>query len=152
MPGLPKDFATAGPLPVSDLTPLRQAAGVVYGSADFPAGYFGQSAAAYPQPSYFESPRFTDEELSLFAANFGNAGLDVSQIFGAAGIATPAPKSAAGAADKVETDEKPAEKSADQQKGSAESSGKVPGGLTPKKSGAVQIVQDDVFNGQLPLL
>lgn len=158
LPGLPKklQYAPAGSLPASDLSSVAG----LYDSTGFP--YFGQSAAVYQQPSYvpsfYESPKFTDDELRLFAANFANSGLDVSQIFGtgaAAAAKTAAGKAPADGGERVEINESAAagaEKSAgpDEKKAVQDQSAEAKN--APKKSNAVQIVQDDVFNGQLPLL
>lgn len=126
------------------------------GAAGLP--YFGQPTVGFfqqqqPQPAYFGQPaKFTDDELRLFAANFEGTGLDVSQIFStaepsvaaAAKTASDPPK---GGVDKVATDEGTAGKAEAAVGGGESETREVQ--ESPKKSHTVQIVRDDVYNGQL---
>lgn len=121
--------------------------------------YFGQPTAGFFQqqqqqePAYFGQPaKFTDDELRLFAANFEGTGLDVSQIFSTAGPSVAAAKTAVGppkgGADKVATDEGAAGKAEAAVGGGESKTQEVQ--KAPKNSNTVQIVHDDVYNGQLP--
>lgn len=123
------------------------------GAAGLP--YFGQPAPGFfqqQQPAYFGQPaKFTDDELRLFAANFEGTGLDVSQIFSTAepSVAAAAAKTAV---DPPKSDTGKVEGAA----GKADAAVGVGESETrevqeaPKKSNTVQIIRDDVYNGQLP--
>lgn len=181
LPGLPNEvYATAGPLPASDPSSLAG----IFGSTGLP--YYGQSAG-FQQPefaSFYDAPKFTDEELKLFAANFESTGLQPSQIFGIADPAVKITESAGPTENSIPSSSTPSSENVEKVEinensaGSAktenvennqsgektEESGekKEAGGSgslesrivpeAPKKSNTVQIVQDDVFNGQFPLL
>jgi len=161
LPGLPSEpFTTAGPLPASDPSSLTG----LFGSSEYP--YFGEAAGSQqPYIPYYNSPKFTDDELKLFTANFAGSGLDVSQIFGGANAAfkiaepkAPSEDSATIAStpsaenvEKVETSKNVASGESGEKKLGDESK-TVSAPVAPKKSNTIQIIPDDVFNGQLPLL
>jgi len=166
LPGLPVELQNTqfGSAPILDASSLGQ-----FGSSGFP--YFGQSAGAQ-QPSYypyFDAPGLSEEELKAFAAKLasdiplsgqvlaGTAASPEVNIPQGTSISNPSAEIAAliesgnkaKSQDKaVVTDEKPI---------AADSPSPSPSPLpnTPKtqaKFNSVQIIQNDPFNGQLPLL
>jgi len=165
--GLPFELQNTqfGPVPITDTSSLGQ-----FGSSAFP--YLGQSAGAQ-QPSYypyFDAPGFSEEELKAFAANFAaNAPAAQSgQVVGSG--ADPAAQFAQGtsfsnpsaeiatlieSANSAKSQEKAT--SDEKQNTTPESSplpSSLPNGLktSQPKFNSVQIIQNDPFNGQLPLL
>lgn len=156
LPGLPVELQNSnfGSLSLSDASSLG-----LFGSSGFQN--FGQSVGDQ-QPSYypyFDAPKFSEEELKAFAANFGTNVPQSSQVVGSteatvkitegtfnnpsAEIAT---KLESG--DKVESSDKAV---SEEKKPAVESQSRNVPEAQPKFN-SVQIIQDDPFNGQLPLL
>lgn len=167
LPGLPNELYGALP-PASDPASLG-----LFASSGFP--YFGQSAEFQQSPylPYYDAPKFSDEELKSFAANFGSDGFafpSAAQVVGDANVAvkdaesanagpvpvsteTSVPVSSTPLAEKVVKIESVQKAESGEKKeptGGESESRNVP--EEPKKTNAVQIIQDDPFNGQLPLL
>lgn len=165
LPGLPVELQNTqfGPVPISDTSSLGQ-----FGSSGFP--YFGQSAGAQ-QPSYypyFDAPGFSEEELKAFAANFATSVPSQSgQVLGTS--ATPAANipqgiSISNPSAEIATLIESGNNAKSQDKATASDEKQITSGSpspatplsdapkTQSKFNSVQIVQNDPFNGQLPLL
>lgn len=163
LPVLPIELQNTqfGSVPISDTSSLGQ-----FGFSGFP--YFGQSAGAQ-QPSYypiFDAPGLSEEELKAFAAKLASEIPQSAQVLGdtanpevnipqqGASISNPSAEIAtliesgnkANSQDKAVSDEKQV---------TPDSPTPSPSPSTPKvqsKFNSVQIIQNDPFNGQLPLL
>jgi len=155
LPGLPAELQNSNFGPISDTSSLG-----LFGASGFPSN-FGQSVGVQ-QPSYypyFDAPKFSEEELKAFAASFGTNVPQSGQIFGSADPAVkitestfsnPSTKIATklGSGDKVVSEEKAV---SEEKKTTVESqSSNIP--ESQPKLNTVQVIQDDPFNGQLPLL
>ncbi|KAE9541659.1 hypothetical protein AGLY_003650 [Aphis glycines] len=156
LPGLPVELQNSnfGSLSLSDASSLG-----LFGSSGFQN--FGQSVGDQ-QPSYypyFDAPKFSEEELKAFAANFGTNVPQSSQVVGSTDAAVKitegtfsnpsaeiATKLESG--DKVESSDKAV---SEEKKPAVESQSRNVPEAQPKFN-SVQIIQDDPFNGQLPLL
>jgi hypothetical protein len=121
---------------------------------------------------YYDAPKLSDEELKLFAANFGSDALTFqspTQVVGGENAAVKNTESASAKpavstessvpvsstplaenVEKVESVEKVENSEKKESTGGESASRDVP--EAPKKSNTVEILQDDPFNGQLPLL
>ncbi|XP_025194663.1 mucin-5AC-like [Melanaphis sacchari] len=154
LPSLPTKLQNSNFGSISDTSSLG-----LFDSSGFPN--FGQSFGVQ-QPSYypyFDTPKFSEEELKAFAANFGT---NVPQFGQVAGSADPVVKITEGtlnspsaeiatkleSEDKVKSDDKTV---SEEKKTVVESQSRNIPEAQPKFS-SVQIIRDDPFNGQFPLL
>lgn len=170
VPGLPFELQNTqfGPVPTTDTSSLGQ-----FSSSGFP--YFGPAAGAQ-QPSYypyFDAPALTEEEQKAFAANFAanfgvnapaqsgqvvGSGNDPSAQFALQGAPLSNPSVEIATLLEGENSAKSQDKAASDEKQNTTPSSPLPSSLPegPKTSqlklNSVQIIQNDPFNGQLPLL
>lgn len=165
MPGLPNElFSPIGDVPVS-VQPYLGASGYPYN--------FGQTADS-PQPSFYtdyEVPKFTEEDLKRFEDSFRSGVLPqpTFQVFGdapavkipgnaaaaAAGATSPTAQGgdASSAVAGSSTPSSVGARAQDGEKNEAVQPESPAAAEAPKKnSNTVQIIQEDPFNGQFPLL
>lgn len=155
LPGLPVELQNSNFGSISDTSSLG-----LFGASGFPPN-FGQSVGVQ-QPSYypyFDAPKFSDEELKAFAASFGTNVPQSGQVVGSADPTVKITEStfsnpSAEIATKLETGDKvvsDVKAVSEEKKTTVESqSSKIT--VSQPKLNTVQIIQDDPFNGQLPLL
>lgn len=159
--GVPQNFQVLG----NTETPLKNAADTKSGAVTTKSS---GPAAAVNNPyfsnygSYFEAPKFSEEELkAAFAASFGNnvpsGQISLNQVPQKSLVisAGSAPTSANGVSiGEVSTENNvlAAAVSSTPAVKNVESGEKKEAGQSAFKSNTVQIIQEDPFNGQLPLL
>lgn len=161
VPGLPNELYTPiGDVPLS-VQPYLGASGYPYN--------FGQIADSAQPPFFanYEAPKFTEEDLKRFEDSFRNGVLQQPfQVFGSDGtvaVNTPgdaatvpiAPKSSGNSNDAsaaVVGSTPSSAVSGDDKVQAGEKKEVVQPEAPRKNSNTVQIIQDDPFNGQFPLL
>ncbi|XP_026811434.1 phosphatase and actin regulator 4-like [Rhopalosiphum maidis] len=155
LPGLPVELQNSNFGSISDTSSLG-----LFGASGFPPN-FGQSVSVQ-QPSYypyFDAPKFSEEELKAFAASFGTNVPQSGQVIGSADPTVKITEStfsnpSAEIATKLETGDKVVSEDkavSGEKKTTVESQSRNIPESQPKLN-TVQIIQDDPFNGQLPLL
>lgn len=147
VPGLPNElFSPIGDVPLS-VQPYLGASGYPYN--------FGQTADS-PQPSFYpdyEAPKFTEEDLKRFEDSFRNGFLQqpTAHPLGDEAV-TPVNipgDAAAGSSAAVSGDQKTQD---GEKKEEVQPESPVAAEAPKKNSNTVQIIQEDPFNGQFPLL
>uniref|UniRef100_A0A2S2PUV0 Uncharacterized protein n=1 Tax=Schizaphis graminum TaxID=13262 RepID=A0A2S2PUV0_SCHGA len=155
LPGLPVELQNANFGSISDTSSLG-----LFGASGFPPN-FGQSVGVQ-QPSYypyFDAPKFSEEELKAFAASFGTNVPQSGQVIVSADPTVKITEStfnnpSTEIATKLETGDKVVSEDkavSEEKKTTVESQSRNIPESQPKLN-TVQIIQDDPFNGQLPLL